>query len=388
MIVGFVLVLSVVWISIATALYSNFLPYFSLLSDIKNYNMAYYGANTAIERSLLVLRYQDAGFEWTGWRSPSGSVWPSSDSLSNNFWYYTSGTTLQRSIQSRGKDGQIPGTWNGTIDSYFLWSESNNYNMLSYRTPQEIPLWVDTTSSEQAYVSDSEYQPYQWWELQLQLQLPSSVKEKFSGWWGLWKLNDTDNDLDNDGSPNDTIVDRWWKGLYNNGLELSDFSILPRSVVAIASWSDTPSVGSTDESIREDIINTMTTSPDKLITFQWKINPLEEWFAKFSWPHHLIIGNDSISDSLQDEKFSDLLNNTNIKNQTLHLFLTKQLLSLSNNIYPFLEYRVLFNWDWSTIAQPYFTVSSKSKVGNYTVQMNLKKSINKDDTLWSFTVVF
>ncbi len=60
MIVGFVLILSIVGIALATALYSNFLPYFSLLSDIKNYNMAYYGANTAIERSLLVLRYQEA----------------------------------------------------------------------------------------------------------------------------------------------------------------------------------------------------------------------------------------------------------------------------------------------------------------------------------------
>lgn len=66
MIIAFVLILSSIGLIIAVALYSNFLPYFSLLSDIKNYNIAYYGANAAIERSLSVLRHQEAGFQGSG----------------------------------------------------------------------------------------------------------------------------------------------------------------------------------------------------------------------------------------------------------------------------------------------------------------------------------
>lgn len=62
----FMMILSVAGVAIALSLYSLFTPYFSLLKDIKHYNMAYYGANMAMERSLLVLRQQGPGFEGTG----------------------------------------------------------------------------------------------------------------------------------------------------------------------------------------------------------------------------------------------------------------------------------------------------------------------------------
>ena len=67
-----------------------------------------------------------------------------------------------------------------------------------------------------------------------------------------------------------------------------------------------------------------------------------------------------------------------ISDQELSLFLTRHLVSLSGGIYPFLEYMLYFS---GTIAQPYFTINGKSQVGDYTVQMNVKKSINKNETL-------
>jgi hypothetical protein len=70
------------------------------------------------------------------------------------------------------------------------------------------------------------------------------------------------------------------------------------------------------------------------------------------------------------------------------LFLTKNMTTSLWNIYPFLEYNVNIDWDPQTISQPYFTINGKSQVWQYTVQMNVKKSINKDATLGSFTVVF
>lgn len=60
MVLGFVIVLSIVGIGLALIMYANLLPFISTLGDIKEYNMAYYGAHSALERSFLVLRQRDA----------------------------------------------------------------------------------------------------------------------------------------------------------------------------------------------------------------------------------------------------------------------------------------------------------------------------------------
>ena len=392
MIVWFVLILSIVWVSLATALYANFLPYLALLGDIKNYNMAYYGANTAIERSLSVLRYQEAWFEWTGWWNkslldPNIPDSPVSDQWW--FWYYdTSDTTIQRTITSRSDWNAIPGTGKWNTDNYFLSGWSNDRNKLDYRNPQKIPLWVDSTPSASAYSWDMDRSDFTGQDIVLNLQLIPFVKEKFGGTSTYeWKLND-ENDVDGDGVANDIIVDRWWKWLYGTS---SEFSIIPRSLV----WSSlvNPDIVplSDDESIREDSINTLSsTTPVSPITFWGNFNPLYSVLRSTQRGSHLIISDNTDElNTLSLKTFNDLLLDANITSQELNFFLTKPLVSKGSNIYPFLQYNISFVGGSSPIiSQPYFTINGKSQVWEYTVQMNVKKSINKNETLWSFTVVF
>lgn len=394
MIIGFVLILSIVWISLATALYSNFLPYLSLLSDVKNYNMAYYGANTAIERSFLVLRYQEAWFEWTGWWNKI-IWWPIIESPSSDqwwFWYYDeNNTTLQRIIMSRPDSNFMPGTGKGNTDIYLLSWSSNDWNKLDYRRPQQIPLWVDDTSSSQAYVANTDRNFFDGEDIVLNLQLIPSVREKFDYWppWS-WEL-DNNIDWDWDGIGNDVIVDRWRKWFYDTG---SEFSILPRSLV----WSETTTWDieslSDDESIREDSINTLSSLWNTPITFWKNINPLynddASGLKSATQTSHLMISDDSSATSgISLLTFNELLDPVfNLSSQELNFFLTRHLISDSDGIYPFLQYRINFIWTPSTISQPYFTINWKSQVWDYTVQMNVRKSINKNETLWSFTVVF
>jgi len=393
MIIGFVLILSIVWISLATALYSNFLPYLSLLSDVKNYNMAYYWANTAIERSLLVLRYQEAWFEWTGWWNKI-IWWPIIESPSSDqwwFWYYDeNNTTLQRTIVSRSDSNFMPGIGKWNTDSYLLSGWSNDWNKLDYRRPQQIPLWVDNTSSVKAYKINTDREFFDGGDIVLNLQLIPSVKEKFDDWtpWS-WELAD-DIDWDWDGIGNDVIVDRWRKWFYDTG---SEFSILPRSLV----WSQTEAGDieslSDDESIREDSINILSSSPNTSIIFWKNINPLynddSSGLKSDTQTSHLMISDDTTATSgISLMTFNDLLDNPTLTSQELNFFLTRHLISNNNGIYPFLQYSINFVWTPATISQPYFTINGKSQVWDYTVQMNVKKSINKNETLWSFTVVF
>lgn len=394
MIIGFVLILSIVWISLATALYSNFLPYLSLLSDVKNYNMAYYGANTAIERSLLVLRYQEAWFQWTGWWNKI-IWWPIIESPSSDqwwFWYYDeNNTTLQRTIVSRPDSNFMPGTGKGNTDIYLLSWSSNDWNKLDYRRPQQIPLWVDDTSSSQAYVANTDRKFFDGEDIVLNLQLIPSVKEKFDDWnpWS-WELDD-DIDWDWDGIGNDVIVDRWRKWFYDTG---SEFSILPRSLIWSQTEADDIESLSDDESIREDSINTLSSSPNNSIIFWRNINPLYNDDGSGLKPDtqasHLMISDDTTATSgISLLTFNELLlPASNMSSQELNFFLIRSLISRNNSIYPFLQYSINFVWDLDKISQPYFTINWKSQVWDYTVQMNVKKSINKNETLWSFTVVF
>ena len=396
MIVWFVLILSIVWIALATALYSNFLPYFSLLSDIRNYNMAYYGANSAIERSFLVLRYQEAWFQWSWWWNKTISFGPESDKLSNElFGYYTNSTKLYWSILGRSDWNSIPWIWKWNIDSYLLSWASNDWNMLNYRSPQRIPLWVDTTTSQNAYVSwwVNERDYFNWRDISLNLQLIPSVKDLFSNQSDphLWKLQ-TSNDWDWDWVGDDIIVDRWRKGLYDS--RNFQFSIIPRSLVWILSWSDDIIVEDEDESIRESIINRLSDYQSvPPISFAGNINLLytpgdPNSLRNWERETHLMISDDSTeANSIGQRTFNEILADWHITDQEINLFLTKKLLSESNWIYPFLQYNLRFDWD-PNIAQPYFSINWKSQIWQYTVQMNVKKPVNKDETLWSFTVVF
>jgi hypothetical protein len=73
----------------------------------------------------------------------------------------------------------MPGTGQGNTDIYLLSGSSNDWNKLDYRRPQQIPLWVDNTSSSQAYVADPDRKFFDGEDIVLNLQLIPSVKQKF-----------------------------------------------------------------------------------------------------------------------------------------------------------------------------------------------------------------
>lgn len=63
-----VIVISLIAIGavIVTALYSAIVPFFAILGNTANYNIAYYGAIGSTERALLSLRYHTPGYEARG----------------------------------------------------------------------------------------------------------------------------------------------------------------------------------------------------------------------------------------------------------------------------------------------------------------------------------
>lgn len=396
MIILFTLMLWIIWLAIALSLYSNFLPYFSLLKDVKQYNMAYYGANTAIERSLLVLRQQESGFEWKGWRQ-----WWDLDVLSdnsfNNFSYFTKDTTLLWNVQSRSNNLTIPlaGMWNSNYYSTMEWL--TDYNMLSYGKTQTIKLWVDSTATSHSYQKDTERTQYDWESISLEAHIPLDIREIFAEQTSAeesllcdgWSVEECD--ADNDSVVNDILISWWLNGFLNYWWENYNFSILPRNIIGRLGDTDTPIVFNNDEAIRETDINEMSEEPGKKsIVWSDNINPLISLSNIARENHgswHLLIGSETIFDgNVHQSTFSELFRNSDVVDLELKLSLLQRLLTRWGQIYPFINYRLVT--DTESLSQPFFYIQWTSKVGDYSVQMNVRKPVDKSNGLDSFTVIF
>lgn len=362
--------------------------------------MAYYGANTAIERSLLVLRYQEAWFEWTGGRNKSNNGSVISDQLSWSFGYYDQNTTLQRTIDWRLFDNSLPGEKAWNLDSYFLSGRLNDRNTLAYRVPQDVPLWVDSTPVAAAYSWDDSRVAFTGTSVAVRFQLTPTIQEKFSQFspWDGQLAEDIDNSVN---WIQDGVVVNWgrkwkYKNDYDSGW--SDFSILPRSLLFAASSGNPVTVQESDESVRESDINQMSSDSGFHLLFADRMNPLyhNDFVTELRWEtldtHLLISDNSTWANKVRDMSFQDLLsfsNSSEIRDNILSFSLADTLFSQWWNIYPFLEYKLdVLWWNSKAISQPYFNIQWKSQVGRYTVQINVKKSINKEDSLAGFTVVF
>lgn len=386
MIIVFVLILWFIGLSLALALYSNFLPSFSLLRDIKNYNMAYYWANSSIERSLLVLRYQEAWFEASGWWSVN-PLWVLSDNSFDQFSYFDSDTHLFWDIQSRSHDGLIPlsGMWN---------AETSSHNILKYWQLQTIPLWVDNTPPELSYVNDPSRQQYDGENLDIWFILPPSLQGVFEDSTDQYLLSDEDCsfgdvfcDIDGDGYANDIVI--WWT--LNGLLTVWDwypFSIISRNLIGrLDGWSDIIHF-SNDSSIRENDINIMTQNNTDFISFSNNLNPLNIFWRTDNPSWHSIIGSENVFDNDVDMSyFRELFQNPNVVDLELKLSLLQKLITRNNNIYPYLHYKIEVDTD-SDVAQPYFYIQWQSKVGDYVVRMNVTKPLDRQNVIDSFTVIF
>ena len=399
MIILFTLMLWIIWLAIALSLYSNFLPYFSLLKDVKQYNMAYYGANTAIERSLLVLRQQESGFEWKGWRQ-WWALGVLSDNSFDNFSYFTKDTSLLWDIQSRSSNEQtipLAGMWNSNYYSTMEWL--TDYNMLSYGKTQTINLWVDSTPNSQSYQKDNNRVQYNGESISLEAHIPLDIREIFIKQTTAEESLLCDGgsvetcDADNDGVVNDILISWWLNGFFNDWWENYNFSILPRNIIGRVGDTDAAIVFGTDESIREGDVNEMSEEPGrKSIVWGDTINPLSSLYNITRQDHgswHSLIGSETIFDAnIHQSSFSELFKDdpNTIVDLELKFSLLQRLLTRGGQIYPFLNYRLVT--DNGNLSQPFFYIQWTSKVWDYSVQMNVRKPVDKTNGLDSFTVIF
>lgn len=378
----FMMILSVAGVAIALSLYSLFTPYFSLLKDIKHYNMAYYGANMAMERSLLVLRQQGPGFEGTGGWQWSVGHWPVSDHGALPSLAGLESTVLW-SIRSRSSLKQnkhyLPGDGLGN-DLY-----DQRMNTITHGQTVRIPLWIDLTNPSSAYKNDGEVRTIKssMNSLILRLVLPPSLYYRE----GFWSLCDADSspcstfkDLDEDGVDDDVIVS--WR--MDGRMGRNSFTILPRQVIGKFDGDQNIGVKQKDSMIRESSINAMKDSY-KMVLFADGYNPIAGINPLMSGSEHLIISPVWFN-FLKNQTFHQIFSHNSIEKLSLTLTLTNQLRAQGGQIYPFLSYQLI--GDRSPFAQPYFFLQGVGKVGDYTVTMKAIKPIDKQNLLSSFTVIF
>ena len=403
MVLWFVIVLTIVGMSLSLVMYAHLLPFIGTLGDIKEYNMAYYGAQSSLERSLLVLRQREAWFDGAWGVQWTWFVWPATDIVSSFGLFDRSWNTLYRRIA--GRSDTIPWTGMGNIEPNLITNgTSNDYNTLWYIYPQNIPLWYDSTPSYGAYRSDSNAirsLSWSWIGLTVSLTLNDTIKNMFlTQWWVGAESLDSTTDYDGDGTSDDIAVDRWRKWSYTDTTTSQSwsFTILPRSVVSYNS-SSVGMVSVDDESIRESIINNNPANGSTLVIS----NPLNQWWFNPLWivSNPLATSHRIITDygSLSGVSFIDLLAwwmpNLIITKQMLTLSLFSPLMAQIGSLYPFIQYKVVCEWcdsgvsaGWPQIAQPYFLINGESTIGHYTVTMQLKKWINNDGVVSQFTVIF
>lgn len=88
----FLLIVIVILIASASILWNIYMWIFSLqqnYGDINNYYNSYYAAISSIERWLLVTKYKQPSFVWSGWFIGNDNRWEASEMFSGNFGKFT-----------------------------------------------------------------------------------------------------------------------------------------------------------------------------------------------------------------------------------------------------------------------------------------------------------
>jgi len=180
--------------AISYNIYSIFSPYYETLKDIKEYNIAYYGAIAGVERAQLVLKFRKAGFEGSGGWIWNNNFWPNSDSKIDNFSFLSkTNNWLYRQITSRVRT--IPESWKWNIEKQLqytwnqFWWPSKDFNKLEYNLSEQFALFLDNCNTENNYyfptcgnlssITDS---------IKITLRLPQKIRSN------LWDL-DTNDDM-------------------------------------------------------------------------------------------------------------------------------------------------------------------------------------------------
>lgn len=366
MLLIFAFILLGIGVGILVSIYSIFLPFIKNLGEIGDYNTAYYAAISSIERGELVLKYRQPGFEGSGWYN-SGTNWgPQSDYKTWAFGFINANTNngMRWSISSRTTN--IPNTGHGNIEYLLADQTSADYNTLNYSSAEKIILSYDSTNDVQQYYTAGEnIVYYTGGTLEWKLRLPPKVLS----WFG-WALLCTYCDADQDGVWDDIVVDRSLEGQKN-----MYFKILPN--ISILYYSGLHVNENQDIAIRESIIN-MTGDID----FE-QFDPIKN-HSSSSLSGHVVIANDP--SSINTNYFSTILwNNNTYTGLTLNIWLINLLTTSNGDIYPFLEYQFSVS---SPVADRFYNIQGNGHIGEYDVQITVKKPTSQWSIAWSFTVIF
>jgi len=381
MLILITIVLLIIWSALVVSVYSIFWPFISNLWDLKNYNIAYYGAISSIERANLILKYHWAGFEWSWWWIWATWIWPNNDKIANNFWQLVKNWNWAwYEIKSR-VNWELPwnNNWNIPVD---LWDNSSkNYNKIEYNDSQEFILDIDNTSNISDYYTWNI--SISWFNLKSPLviswtfRLPPAIKSNF------WDEDlDISKDIDGDWVTDDIIINRTLFWNYN----WQTFNTFPTFSINY----NTSKVNDEDTAIRESVINNWWSNINYWQDFWWnKASFTPIWSTKASQPTEQNII--PLNLALTGMTFSQILQNTT----WLHLkfSLVNPLKTTENYLYPFLEYNLNFCSDIAcnnkiTIPDRYYNIYWNSKVWKYNVQIKVKKPIVNSDAASDFAIVF
>ncbi len=360
---------------ILSAVYSVFAPFIENIWNIVHFNSAYYGAMSSLERAQLVLKYRQAGFEWSWWFFWTNSFGPKSDSLSWKFGLLTNNNNgLSWNISSRTLS--IPQSWQWNIE-YLLtaWTDSSNYNKLPYFLSEKIILSYDNISNVNRYYTwtvDSDINHFSWGFFSWIIRVPPKAKSIFGNNPICFGKDTPACDQNKDWIFDDILVNRNLEGNYLG----TPFSIIPTVSVFYFSWVfiNEPEDNIIRESIIDQTWNIYFWDPDK------KFSPLADQNNNLSG--HNVISSQDIMTGI----WFDSLLTSNTSWLKLWLSLVNLVHTQNENIYPFLEYKF---WFPQPVADKFFTIQWAATVGNYNIKIVVRKPVDKDSSsLGDFTIIF
>jgi len=388
MLLAFVIVLMIIGAGILVGVYSVFMPFYESLADIIEYNTAYYGAISSIERWHLAIKYQDAGFEGSWWRKDT-NFWPHSDENPWNLWRLSfTWNGSRRIIQSQTMT--IPSSWQWNINYLLASSDSKNYNKMDYNKSVIIPLYKDQTTivdDYYIYEVDPKIVWFNWQDIQWVLRLPPKI---FS-WFGddnyalLCNIQLNECDINEDSLKDEKIVNRSLKWVYDPSWYNINYTVLP--MTSVLYYEDPWLVDILrDNNIRESTVNESHIDPKYQTNIEISnslsniYNPIVTNSPRLLSGHNVLA---EIPDELRYKTLVYIIQNS--EKPELQLLLTSPLQSRNQNIYPFLEYKFQFD---DIVSDPYFTIQGIWKVDEYEVIINNKKATSDTTVVWDFTIIF
>ena len=365
----FTLVLLVVAVGIVSSVYSIFFPFMQNLWTVTQYHSAYYGAVSAVERAELGLRYRSPGFVWSWWFLGTGAFGPSSDyspelSSGPQQWFW-------RTINSRTTT--IPNAGMGNTDPAFSDSmyDSADYNQLWYTYLETFLLSYDPTavadfysswSTSPVFFSDNGFT----WVF----RLPPKVHSWFGDVPG--KLCDSivgNCDPDGDGIFDDIALSWSMEWMYNG----NQFKIFP--TIAVFYYSGMQIDERMDNAIRESFINDT-----------WNVSFGNSWTPVIngaSLTKHTVVSAEA--SAIEWQSFKQIFTSTNYSGLRLSFGAANLFRTFTGAVYPYLEYQFTFP---QPIADRFYMIEWHGRVGEYNVQIILKKPTVQWTIGGDFTVIF